>query len=140
MIDPQTIKIRQLVSTVTEEELRDLLAKHGQVQRVRIPRDEATKQSKGIGFVTFHSEAVCAALVKEGFIKYDFYELPVEAAYFSAQLLQKREEQRQREERRQEREKRGEGGEGRGSGQPRGRGGRRDGPPREEFIIKRRAE
>ena len=85
VIDPLTIKIRKLANNVTEDELRGLVTRYGKVTRVKIPRDEQG-QSKAVGFVTFESESACAAIKEEGHIKYEFYELPVEAAYFSAQM------------------------------------------------------
>lgn len=113
-IDPVTIKIRKLPSQVTEDELRSMMIVHGRITRVKIPMDESG-YSKQIGFVTFESEGVAAALVAEGSIKYDFYELPLEAAYFSAQMQQRRIEDKERAERRAQR---GEDGDFRG-----GRGG-----------------
>jgi len=73
------------------------MATQGEVTRVKIPLDE-TGRNKGIGFVTFKNPAVASRLVEEGTIKYDFYELPVEAAYFSASMQQRREENQRKDE------------------------------------------
>jgi hypothetical protein len=126
VIDPLTVKIRKLAPAITEDELRALVQEKGKVSRVRIPTDEQG-YSKQIGFVTFESEIVAKELVDEGGIRYEFYELPVEAAYFSAAMQERRKQDQERDERRREREARGEGGfrgrDGEGRGGFRGRDG-----------------
>ena len=80
VVDPYTVKIRKLNNEVTEDDLRSLLAPFGEITRVKIPMDEERKVNKGIGFVTFKSQVSTSDAVKEGYVKYDFYELPVEPA------------------------------------------------------------
>ena len=80
VVDPYTVKIRKLNNEVTEEDLRTLLAPFGEITRVKIPMDEERGTNKGIGFVTFKSQVSTSDAVKEGYVKYDFYELPVEPA------------------------------------------------------------
>jgi len=103
-----------------------MLLKFGRINRVKIPIDEQG-YSKQIGFVTFESEEVAASLCEEASIRYDFYELPVEAAYFSAQMQQRRVEEKERAERRAERDRRdGQGGyrrDGEGGQRREGEGG-----------------
>lgn len=69
---------------MTEAELLEMMQKFGEVTRVKIPRDE-NNQSKGIAFATFKDPADCTKVAEEGFVRYDFYELPVERATMSKQ-------------------------------------------------------
>jgi len=92
VIDPVTIKIRKFGNELGEEDLKNLLSAYGPITRVKIPLDDQG-YNKGIGFVTFAKESDCSRVVEEGFIRYEFYELPVEPAYFSVQMQQKREQQ-----------------------------------------------
>ena len=55
------------------------MSKFGPIRRVKIPMDEF-QQNKGIGFVTFVTTEACTQAAEDGFIKYDFYELPIERA------------------------------------------------------------
>lgn len=53
VIDPKTVKIRQINNEIKEEDLKELLAEFGKIVRARIPMNEDGKTNKGIGFVTF---------------------------------------------------------------------------------------
>lgn len=123
VIDPVTIKIRKFPQEVKEEDLKALLSQYGEVTRVKIPLDEQGF-NKGIGFVTFKSPEVCKRVVDEEMVKYDFYELPIEPAYFSANMQQKRDDDRKRFGDRDGGDRRGGYGERDGD---RGRGGFRGG-------------
>ena len=79
VIDPYTVKIRKFGNEMTELELEDVMSKYGPIRRVKIPMDEF-QQNKGIGFVTFATIEACTQAAEDGFIKYDFYELPIERA------------------------------------------------------------
>lgn len=59
------------------------MTKYGAISRVKIPLDEKGL-TKAIGFVTFVRAEDCQKVVDEGCVKYEFYELPVEPAYMSA--------------------------------------------------------
>jgi len=79
VIDPYTVKIRKFGNEMTEMELESVMSKFGPIRRVKIPMDE-NMQNKGIGFVTFATVESCTQAAEDGFIKYDFYELPIERA------------------------------------------------------------
>jgi RNA recognition motif-containing protein len=63
------IYVGNLSYSVTEEELRDLFAEHGEVSTVNMITDKYTGQSKGFGFVEMptQSEAEEAIKVLNGF-------------------------------------------------------------------------
>src|SRR3954468_7963754 len=48
---------------VTENDLQDAFAAHGQVLEVSIPQDRMTNKPRGFGFVTMSSEAEAKAAV-----------------------------------------------------------------------------
>ncbi len=48
--------ITNLQPTITETDLRELFAEHGEVSAVKIIKDRFTSQSKGFGFVTMPNE------------------------------------------------------------------------------------
>lgn len=67
---------------MTDDELMAIMVEFGEVQRVRILRDDAGK-SKGIGFATFRKQEDATKVAEEGHVRYEFYELPVEKATMS---------------------------------------------------------
>ena len=83
VIDPYTVKVRKLMQEISEADLQDMMSKFGEIQRCRIPIDEETKQNKGIGFITFKRSEDATLAVEEGRVKYEYFELPVEAATIS---------------------------------------------------------
>jgi len=95
VIDPLTIKIRKFGQEMTEEDLKKLLEQFGHVTRVKIPTDD-NGYNKGIGFCTFANEQACTNAVSLGNVVFEFFELPIEPAYFSASMQQRRDEQRGR--------------------------------------------
>jgi RNA recognition motif-containing protein len=99
VVDPHTVKIRKLNKEVTEEDLKALLSVFGEISRVKIPMDEEKNVNKGIGFVTFKTTQSASDAVKEGYVKYDFYELPVEVATQSKGRMEKQQEREQRAQR-----------------------------------------
>jgi hypothetical protein len=101
-IDPVTIKVRKLTAQINEDELKKLGEQYGTVVRVRIPIDNENPnypRPKDFGFITFSKESDCKRLVDEGYLKYEFYELPIEAAFLSANMVKRNEERREREKR-----------------------------------------
>ncbi len=50
------IYVGNLNYNVTEDQLKDLFAAHGEVNEVKIITNKQTGQSKGFGFVTFTNE------------------------------------------------------------------------------------
>ncbi|TFY56626.1 hypothetical protein EVG20_g8855 [Dentipellis fragilis] len=50
--------VRNLAFSCTEDELRDLFQPFGQISQIHIPLDVATKQPKGLAYVTFAQPAV----------------------------------------------------------------------------------
>ena len=130
VVDPYTVKIRKLNSEVTEEDLRALLSSFGEITRVKIPMDEERGTNKGIGFVTFKSQQSTSDAVKEGYVKYDFYELPVEPATQSKGRMDRMQNQGERGER---------GGfrGGRGGGDRQDRGERRDRAPEGDYLRRK---
>ena len=125
VIDPLSIKVRKFPNEVSENDLKDLFEMYGPVTRVKILTDP-NGLSKGMGFVTFKNEESAKAVIEEGAIKYDFFELPVEASFMSASMQQRREQDRFRGDRDGGYQRRdGEGGRG-GYGDREGgfRGGR----------------
>src|SRR6266496_4567569 len=54
---PGTVRVSELITDVSEQELRDLFKEFGSIQRVRIPRpfDKKSKQreSNGTAYITF---------------------------------------------------------------------------------------
>ena len=89
VIDPYTVKIRKFGNEMTEADLEGLMSKFGPIRRVKIPMDEH-QQNKGIGFVTFATTEACTQAAEDGFIKYDFYELPIERATQSKAEMERR--------------------------------------------------
>lgn len=79
VIDPKTVKIRSINNEVKEDDLRELLAEFGVILRARIPMNE-DGTNKGIGFVTFKDAESATKAIDYGFMKYDYYELPIERA------------------------------------------------------------
>lgn len=53
----KTIFIGNLAFNVTEEELRKEFQSCGDIENIRVIRDPATHIGKGIGYITFKSEA-----------------------------------------------------------------------------------
>jgi len=87
VIDPYTVKVRKFPSEVTEYDLRLLFEQYGSINRVKVPMDQENPlRNKGIGFVTFDKSEDCTEVIECESIKYEFYELPVERAYFSANM------------------------------------------------------
>jgi RNA recognition motif-containing protein len=80
VIDPLTVKIRQLNNEIKEEDLMELLSQYGEITRVKIPMNEDERTNKGIGFVTFKNSLAATNAIEEGYIKFEYYELPVERA------------------------------------------------------------
>jgi nucleolin len=80
VVDPYTVKVRKLNHEVTEDDLLNLLGPFGEITRVKIPMDEERGTNKGIGFVTFKSMSSATEAIAEGYVKFDFFELPVEPA------------------------------------------------------------
>ena len=80
VIDPVTVKLRQLNNEIDESDFHRLLSPFGEIVRVKIPMDEERGTNKGIGFVTFKMAGSATAAVEEGYVKFDYYELPVERA------------------------------------------------------------
>lgn len=85
VIDPYTVKVRKINNEITENDLQTLLEHHGEITRVRIPTHEDTGHSKGIGFVTFKRQESAAAALAVGCVKFEYFELPVEASTMSKQ-------------------------------------------------------
>lgn len=51
--------VGNLPYTITEEELKELFSNHGNVEEVKIVREQETGRSKGFGFVSMSSEEEC---------------------------------------------------------------------------------
>ena len=101
---------------MTENDLLEMMQKFGEVVRVKIPRDDFGK-SKGIGFATFRREEDATKVAEEGYVKYDFYELPAEKATMSKQRRDQMEANKMRGDRDGPRfGERGDRGERRGGG------------------------
>lgn len=79
VIDPKTVKIRGINNEIKEEDLKELLAEFGFIVRARIPMNE-DGTNKGIGFVTFSMAESATKAIEYGFMKFDYYELPIERA------------------------------------------------------------
>jgi U1 small nuclear ribonucleoprotein len=90
VIDPYTVKVRKFHSEMNEHDLRDIMKVYGEITRVKVPMDQDyPTRNKGIGFVTFAKSEDCTAVIDEGSIKYEFYELPVERAFYSAGMAER---------------------------------------------------
>ena len=90
VIDPYTVKVRKFHSEMNEHDLRDIMRVYGDITRVKVPMDqEYPTRNKGIGFITFAKAEDCTAVIDEGSIKYEFYELPVERAFYSAGMAER---------------------------------------------------
>ena len=109
---------------------------------MKIPVDEKG-QNKAIGFVTFVRAEDCQKIVEEGAVKYEFYELPVEAAYMSVGHQQRREGGDRRDQTGRtdgdRSDKGARGGFSRGGGERGGRGGR-DAGDRPAYVKKDASE
>ena len=79
VIDPKTVKIRGINNEIKEEDLKELLAEFGFIVRARIPMNE-DGTNKGIGFVNFSMAESATKAIEYGFMKFDYYELPIERA------------------------------------------------------------
>jgi len=114
VVDPYTVKVRKFNSEMNERDLRDIMIVYGEISRVKVPMDQENPlRNKGIGFVTYVKSEDCTKVIEEGSIKYEFYELPVERAFYSAGMAEKN--------------RGGGGGGGRGGWEDRGDGDRRGG-------------
>ena len=78
VVDPYTVKIRKFPNDLTENDLREIMSKFGEVTRCKIPWDAERNENKGIGFVTFKNTSSTRDALSEGFIKYDVFEYPIE--------------------------------------------------------------
>mmetsp|Transcript_17685 Transcript_17685/g.29893 ORF Transcript_17685/g.29893 Transcript_17685/m.29893 type:complete len:238 (-) Transcript_17685:49-762(-) len=115
VIDPFTVKVRRITQEITEDDLFTAMSKFGEISRVKIPTHEDTGATKGIGFVTFKRPEDTTAALEDGHIKFEFFELPIEAATISkqrAEMLQSRGRDRPDRGDRGERGERRFGGEG----------------------------
>ena len=97
---------------IKEEDLTELLQRFGEITRVKIPMNEDERTNKGIGFVTFKNSLAATAAIEEGYVKFEYYELPVERATQSKARMDRQNERR--------------GGRGGFDGERGGRGGYRD--------------
>jgi len=93
ILDPQTVKVVKVYKDLTEMELLDIMSVFGEVTRVKIPFDD-NGGYRGIAFATFKNPEDCQKVIAEGYIKYDFYELPVEQATMSLRQRERNEQQR----------------------------------------------
>ena len=57
--------VGNLASATTEEDLADLFAQAGTVQRVRIPTDRDTNQPRGFGFVEMETQDEAQAAIRQ---------------------------------------------------------------------------
>ena len=80
--DPYTVKVRKIYRDLTEDELRTMMSQFGEITRVKIPVDE-TGAYKGLGFVTFRKSEDCDKAIEQGYLQYEFTELPCERATMS---------------------------------------------------------
>ena len=136
VVDPLTVKVRKIYKDVTEKELEEMMSAFGEVTRTKIPTDE-DGQYKGLAFVTFKRAEDCTKVIENGYIQYEFTELPCERAMMSNAKAREMAERRERG----ERVFRGgdrEGGRGgfRG-GRDRGDGERYERRPRDEDPLRR---
>jgi len=92
ILDPQTVKVVKVYKDLTEMELLDIMGKFGEVSRVKIPFDD-NGGYRGIAFATFKNPEDAQKVIAEGYIKYDFYELPVEQATMSLRQRERNEQQ-----------------------------------------------
>ena len=89
VIDPYTVKVRKFPSDTNEHDLGAIYEIYGEITRVKVPMDqEAPGRNKGIGFVTFKNAEDCTNVIESEMVKYEFYELPCERAFFSANMAQ----------------------------------------------------
>jgi RNA recognition motif-containing protein len=61
----KNIYVGNLGSQTTEEELRDLFARHGKVDQVSRPRDPATGRARGFAFVEMADDAEGERAIRE---------------------------------------------------------------------------
>jgi RNA recognition motif-containing protein len=55
--------VGNLLYQVTEEDLREVFAQHGEVADVKVIRDRETQQSKGFAFVDMSDDAQASAAI-----------------------------------------------------------------------------
>lgn len=83
VIDPFTVKVIRIPYEMSEDELREIMEKFGPVNRVKIPVDQETGLSRGIGFATFRTSEDCTKVIDEGSIRYEYQEVQVARATMS---------------------------------------------------------
>lgn len=90
VIDPYTVKVRKFHSEMNDRDLQEIMQVYGIITRCRVPMDqEYPTTNRGIGFVTFQRSEDASKVIDEGSIKYEFYELPVERAFYSAGMAER---------------------------------------------------
>lgn len=123
VVDPLTVKVRKIYKDVTEMELEEMMSAFGEITRTKIPTDE-TGAYKGLAFVTYRRAEDCAKIIDQGYIQYEFTELPCEPAMMSNAKAREMQERRDRGSRFDDRDRDREGGRGGFRGGDRGgRGG-----------------
>lgn len=67
--DENSVRVTNLSEDVTEDDLRELFHRFGQIQRCFIPKDRETGESRGFAFVSFarHEDAARAIAKLDGF-------------------------------------------------------------------------
>jgi hypothetical protein len=90
VIDPYTVKVRKFHSEMNDRDLQEIMSKYGAITRCRVPMDqEQPHLNRGIGFVTYQRSEDVTKVLEEGSIIYEFYELPVERAFYSAGMAER---------------------------------------------------
>lgn len=138
VVDPYTVKVRKIYKDVTERELEEMMVVFGEVTRTKIPTDESGAY-KGLAFVTFKRAEDCSKVIDQGYIQYEFTELPCERAMMSNAKAREQQERRERGDRFANRGGDREGGRGgfRGGREGRGDGDRYERRPRDDDPLRR---
>ena len=76
-------------------ELEEMMSSFGEITRTKIPTDE-TGAYKGLAFVTFRRSEDCDKVIDQGYIQYEFTELPCERAMMSNAKAREMQERRER--------------------------------------------
>ena len=53
--DTATLRVTNISDRTSEQDLRELFARFGRIQRIYLAKDKKTFRSRGFAFVTFHS-------------------------------------------------------------------------------------
>ena len=75
-----TVKLRNILNDTTEDEIRTIMKRFGNVVRVKIPLDDRNGRSKGFAFVTYDDDSYAQRALEQGEVTIGFSSVDIERA------------------------------------------------------------